>query len=304
MFRVICPNPLLDLIYHSIGNVSDSRLFFEGLEYRAGGFGPNTARALVQLGKEVECHSICGGDVGPLIRKNLIDEGIRIVLHRGDASRVSAIWVSSSNTRMLVSPSPAFSPSGLDRLFDRFEQTTNPEDVVLVGGSVDKVGMPQYVARIKALSRTHKFCFCDVRTSMWRQLLSGGPLVLKLPNLETSGVSVRSRIGWLTEAVNAGASVALCGGGPRRLLARTRQKLYSLTAPPVRVLNPYGAGDCLMATLAASLSLKKTIRKSLQEAVAAAAASVTTLVPGHFELAEARRLLPLVRTETTTISEK
>jgi tagatose 6-phosphate kinase len=302
LFRVVSANPLLDLIYHTESDVLENRVFFETTMLKAGGFGPNTARSLVCLGESVECHIISGGVAGKLIRKDLIDGGIRVVNQRGKPSRIATIWISSPRSRMLVSPSPTCSPRALHRLFNRLQEMRAAQDVILVGGSVPEDAMPTYLKRIRALSLASSLCFCDVRTQRWRDLLSAKPLVLKLPNGETDKLPIKGKIKLLGEAVSEGAGLALCSAGPRLLLARTAKEMYSVEAPAVPVVNPYGAGDCLIAAFAASIARKKTIRRSLQEAVAAAAASVMTPVPGEFEPATAQRLLPRVRMESKPIS--
>ncbi len=132
MFRIISPNPLLDVIYQSEKEFLGNRIFFETTRFKAGGFGPNTARALACLGERVECHMISGGVTGRLVRKELVENGIRVVSRRGESSRVSAIWVSGQHSRMLVSPSPNVSARALHRLFDRFQEVTTPANLTQI----------------------------------------------------------------------------------------------------------------------------------------------------------------------------
>lgn len=113
---------------------------------------------------------------------------------------------------------------------------------------------------------------------------------MKLPSISDKPFATKKSIGLLKEAVKAGAHLAICSVTSTRLLAATKEKLYCVNSPRVEVINPYGAGDCLMATLAITLRSSKRVSFALKTAVSAALASVQTPVPGLFDLNKAQSL--------------
>jgi fructose-1-phosphate kinase PfkB-like protein len=301
MFLTLCVNPVLDLLFHSRGFSSENRVFFDELVISAGGFGPNAARALRCLGKRPECYIVSGGGSGRLIREALENEGIKFRGRRiKDSTRIAAHWLAGNNTRMLVSPSPRTGSGVLRRVFEGVLRSVRRSDVVLIGGSVPTAIEPEFVRLVAELSSKLEHCCFDVRTRRWRDLVAGRPFILKLPNTFVER-PVEECASLLHEAVLGGARLALCNIGRTSFLARTRNEFYRIESPEVALTNPYGAGDCLIAVLAAALHDGATLRGGLRIAAAAAAASVGTPIPGQFDPGEANRLtrkvciVPLLR---------
>jgi fructose-1-phosphate kinase PfkB-like protein len=299
MFHVVCANPLLDVIYGCARPNIDQRIFFERMLLRAGGFGPNAARALRQYRQPLTCHILTGGHTGYAIRRQLSAEGISVKNHPGPTSRVATIWLAGIRSRMLVSPSPVVTARQIERLFQHVSDVCSPSDVVLIGGSVDQSSMAAYLRIVSDLCVDRR-CLCDIRTESWRTLLSARPFVLRIPTDPSDRRSVKKLKQLLDDAVEGGAKLAICSKTSRKLLCQTANRFYETSAPPVSVANPFGAGDCLMASLAVYLNRNTPIAKSIKYSVAAATASVGSELPGDFDPTVVSHLVNRVNVATTS----
>lgn len=298
MFVTVCINPVLDLLFQIPATSFERRQLFESAELRGGGFGPNAARALRCRGDQVLCLVVAGGGTGKLLESALVQEGLRFESLPGKAATRTAVHeLLGAESRMLVSPSPRIGPRALGGFFDRALEITGPQDWLLVGGSAPAGAEELYIERVCDLAR-HRSCCLDIRTDRWPALAAAGPRVLKLPS-QAASKSRAEALAAARRACEMGASLALASAPARELFAADKTGAMRVVAPRVPTVNPFGAGDCLIANLAAHLYADTVVSDALQQAVAAAAVSVSSPVPGDFEPERAARLAQSIRVEPT-----
>ena len=298
MYIALGLNPVLDIIFSDQTKTVDHRSFYDSLDYSTGGFGLNAARALKCLGNSPLCLFFAGGVAGTLLTSQLTKEGLRFEsFHLGYESRVAATCLGSGQPRMSVSPSPALTSSQVDAIFERTLEISTVHDVILVGGSVHPTNEGRYFNWLRTLCNERRCC-CDIRTTRVADILAARPFVLRLPSQPGEIVEPRARLTQLQCATREGVFLAIHSLAPRRLLAASREGLLQGTAPRLRAVNSFGAGDCLMAALAHYLCTGHSIMSAVQCSMAAASASVLTAIPGFFNTLKARDLESRVTIQT------
>jgi fructose-1-phosphate kinase PfkB-like protein len=292
MHVTLCVNPVFDMIFESCTHRSGERLFFSRSHRAGGGFGLNVSRALAVLSCESICFMLIGGEAGQWLCNELRNEAInwRHYPIEGD-TRVAALWLAGEDSRMLVSPSPTLGAVAMRHVFEQVLAATGQGQLVFIGGSVAEEDEPLYVDLIRMLCRS-RTCCCDVRTALDGELIGARPFMLRLAspvgNLET-------RLASLRKALAMGVSVVVQTSGPGELLLGSSSGIFRIQPPRVSVVNPFGAGDCLMAVLAKDIYEGKAMCAAARHATAAAAASVLTPLPGYFRVEDAAQLESKVR---------
>jgi fructose-1-phosphate kinase PfkB-like protein len=291
VYFTLSVNPVLDIIFASPTGISEGRQFFAATSISAGGFAANAARTLRCLGESPFCLFLAGGTTGELFTSALRTEGIDCAgLPALSATRMAATYPSRRGPRMLVSPSPAVEEAALAAILQEALQRSTPADVVLAGGSAPLRSESRYLDLLRHLASVRRCCI-DVRTSSVDRLIAARPFILKLPSQrERRGRPDRGQGDQLRRAVAGGVHVAVQSFGSRHLLVATEGFLFHGIAPKVKVVNSFGAGDCLVAALVLFLSAGVGVEEAIRKAMAAASASVLTSIPGLFDLHDAQRL--------------
>lgn len=285
---VVCINPVLDIIFEGLSLTHDGRDFFDGVTLSAGGFGPNVARSLRAAGAASTCLLCAGGWPGDLLRARLKAEHLDFQDFPLDTpTRVATISLRSSGAQMVVGPSPEIAESRVEQVVEATLAISEPEDLILVGGSLPANVEERFLSLLAGLCRRRRFTCLDFRTASWRRLLEMTPYVAKLPS-SLSPEEAQS-VGRAYAGEN-GVSLILWSGSSNRLSAWTPCGSYCIEYPRVEVKNPFGAGDCLLGVLASGLSRAEKVEQALASAVAAASASVASAVPGDYDPARANSL--------------
>ena len=290
-FLIVSPNPVLDTLYWNRSGQVGERARFSSALTMSGGFGPNVARALESQESTHASVVVLGGRTGGLLGDHLEAESIPFhsVGIPGE-TRITATIVEGSETRMYVPPSPALPKSALDEMLAIVLDRSC--EAVIVGGSVEESELGSYTDFVRSLCQARRV-YADIRSD-WRDLAAAGPRVLRLPEFGETETPSRVR-----EAVALGASTAMAAS-PESLVVGDRRELLRVHHPRLEPVNPIGAGDCLLASLANELERGVALREATVTAVCRAGASALHRVPGRFEQAEATRLRSLVVAEPIT----
>lgn len=288
-----------------------------------GGKGANVARALRALGEPVHLVGLVAGWTGRFIRESLAEEGL-------PATLVEAQGLSRTCT-LLVDPeagqATVVNEEGDLRLpaaeLGRLEQMTaslaaEARALVCSGSLPPSVPADLYARIIRRARAAGVVTILDTSGPPLEQGVRAGPDLIK-PNRAELGRLLASR--GLREPGPAGgqpepAADAGPGGGQAELaraalrllqegvgtvvvslgaagaLAVTPEEAWLVQAPRVPVVNPIGAGDSMVAALAAGLSRGRRLPDLLRLAVAAGSADVATFGPGVISPDQVQRLLP------------
>jgi 1-phosphofructokinase len=179
-------------------------------------------------------------------------------------------------------------PADLDALVATLSQRTRPGDVVVLAGSLPE-GLPvdAYVPLIREARARGARTILDSSGPFLAAALPGQPWAVK-PNREELESLAGRLVPGPAEAVAAGRDllgtgvtwvVASLGAGGA--VAVAREEAWVAEPLPVRVANPAGAGDAVVAQIALGIEHGWDLARTLREAVAAATAVVVT--PGTAE---------------------
>jgi fructose-1-phosphate kinase PfkB-like protein len=225
------------------------------------------------------------------------------------AARTDIVIVEADGRATVVNGSVAVVDAvALERTHDRVQQRVaellgRGDLLVLAGSYPSSRGFDRYRALIEVAHARGARCVLDASGPWLRAALPARPDVLKLALDElTAATGGDHHAGW-ADAPAAVASIAeppptvIVTHGVQGARVWADGRAWSVAAPPVRAVNPAGAGDAATAGLVTALSSGADLQDAVVEAVAWGTAAVGGLDlvtdPG-----EVRRLRPLVAVKT------
>jgi len=305
---IACPNLSLDrtivLDDIEIGRVHRT----DKVDIRGGGKGANVGRALRCVGVDSHIVGYSGGNVGVAIVALIRGEGLTVtpVAVAGEARSCLTVLARRAETTVFNEPGPSIQEPDFARLEEAIGARLEAARVFVCSGSWPPGSRPDSAARLIARARDSGcITVCDTAGKFLRHAMGEAPDVIK-PNLAEAravlgtgaGEMIDDGYGALEQA--AEAAQALLGLGPRAVvvtagsagavLAQGRGiKIYP--AAKVEVVNPVGAGDSLVAGVAASLAGGADLTAALARGMAMAAASCETVPAALLDPARADQLL-------------
>ncbi|MGH2790475.1 MAG: 1-phosphofructokinase family hexose kinase [Actinomycetota bacterium] len=303
---IACPNLSLDRTMSveglALGRVHRSTRS----DTRGGGKGVNVARALRHMDRESLLVGLAGGRTGEAVAGLLQDEGLALVALESPGETRSCLSV-ISDTSMTV-----FNESGPrldDTVWSRYEAAVLEHlvegDLFVCSGSFQP-GTPDDAAERLVREARERGCLtvCDTSRAHLARALAARPDVIK-PNLpEALGVldeaddePVEAGADALHRARDAalrllerGPRIVIVSAGEAGLVYATEGRAHMVEAPRVKVLNPVGAGDCLVAGVALELGRGASLGDAVLTGTAMGAAGCETFAAGVVVPDRVRRL--------------
>ncbi len=306
--RCVTPNPALDVTYrvnpvvvHAVNRVSE-------VTQRPGGKGVNVARLLAARGHDVAAYGFLGGATGQLLHDLLtqLQPSIqqRWTLTDVETRRTIAV-TDAADTTMFNEPGHPVSAAAWADLATALVTDCQPGDVVTISGSLPVGATPEQVSRLVTGARERgAIVIVDTSGPGLLTAAAAGAHVLK-PNkhelLEVTGANdTRSGIAAL---LHSGCQAVVASLGPDGLVLATQDRTTSAALGRTLTGNPTGAGDALVAALAAGLAAPSTddlhdrLTGALPNAVAWSAAAVLSPVAGEIDQTLADQLAHDVTTK-------
>lgn len=287
----------------------------------AGGKGANVARALKALGGEPHLVGLVAGWTGRFIRESLQQEGIAATLVEVEGlSRTCTLLVDPGTGQATVVNEEGdleVSPSRVSLLEETLDDLMSRARVVVCSGSLPPALPPDFYARIIARARRHgTLTILDTSGRALREGVAARPHLTKPnrtellqllrsldparydaadPGLEPAADTgpAGSEEAFADAArplLDAGVEAVVVSMGAAGALAVTPQGAWLARAPEVRVVNPIGAGDSMVAGLSHGLSQGLQFPELLALGVAAGSADVATFGPGVITQGEVDKL--------------
>jgi tagatose 6-phosphate kinase len=297
---------------------------------RAGGKGINVARVLHALGEDVVVTGLAGGPAGGAVREELAAAGLpdALVSIAGETRRtLTVVDAATGDATGFWEPGPTATADEWERFLAAFAGLVADAAVVVLSGSLPPGVPPDAYA---VLCRTAACpTILDTSGEALRHGLAGGPAIVK-PNAaelaeiaagesadrdaaaaggraearggdSAGGDSVGGGAAGIVAAARrmrtAGAGAVVVSLGAEGLVAITEDGVWRARPPEAVRGNPTGAGDAVVAALAAGLAAGRGWPDRLAEAVALSAAAVHAPAAGEFDDAAYRRYRELVRAE-------
>lgn len=273
MIVTITPNLALDVTYELPELRPGHSHRVSTVHSRAGGKGVNVARVLHALGHDVMVVGLAGGPTGEAVREDLDAAGLphELVPCAGETRRTVTV-VSGGEATLLNEPGPVIIAAEWAAL----ERRVPEADVVVISGSLPPGAADDAVARLAAAREVPVI----VDTSGEALRLAAPYAWAVKPNAEELA-TVTGTDDPVTGARMLGARTAVVSLGADGLLAVTADELYRVPPPRVVAGNPTGAGDAVVAALAAGAGTPWP--DLLTEAAALSAAAVLAPLAGSFD---------------------
>jgi tagatose 6-phosphate kinase len=280
MIVTVTPNLALDVTYEVAELRPGVTNRVQTVHARAGGKGVNVARVLRSLGHDVLVLGLAGGPTGDAVRMDLEASGLAhdLAPAAGETRRTVTV-VAGGEATMLSEPGPAVGP----REWAALEARVPDADVLVLSGSLPPGVDGEAVARLTA--RLSARGIPVIVDTSGEALLRAAPYAWAVkPNAEELAETTG------TDDPVAGARML---GAPAVVVSLGADGLLAVTAggvhrapPPRRVSgNPTGAGDAVVAALAAGLVADGAVSwpRLLADAAALSAAAVLAPVAGSFD---------------------
>ncbi|WP_431681518.1 1-phosphofructokinase family hexose kinase [Kitasatospora sp. KL5] len=293
MLLVVTPNPALDITYsvralrphttHRVGAVAS----------RAGGKGVNVARVLTALGHRAVSVLPLGGPTGATVAADLAAAGLphRAVPIAGDTRRTVAV-ADPSDATLFNEPGPPLTPGEWRHLVSAVDEALPSAGVLVLSGSLPPGCPEDAYAELVALARRRGTpTVLDADGPALTAALAAGPTVVKPNAAELRAATGSADVpAAAAELRRRGAGAVVASLGPDGLYALTGTGAWRCAPPEAATGNPTGAGDAVVAALAAGLLAGTDWPGMLAEAVALSAATVLAPLAGDFDRAAHRRL--------------
>ncbi len=273
-----------------------------------GGKGLNVARGAQALGAPATLVAFLPGHTGRAVGAMIADEGIRLLgVPCGGEVRSTAVILEPGRSTVINEHGTEIGAGDWARYAERVAGALPRHAVLVCSGSLPPGAPPDAYARLTALARKHGVrCLVDAAGPAVREALAAAP-DLVTPNLAEAEAALGSGDGSepvevppdaRERALSAAAALVAAGAGAALVtaaaagaaLADRGGNVIWLPAAAVAARNPIGAGDALLAGLAAALEAGAQLAEAACAGVAAAGAAVEDVRPGRLDPERARAL--------------
>jgi 1-phosphofructokinase family hexose kinase len=274
---------------------------FREADVRAGGKGVNVCRAARLLKAQARLVALAPGRTGEAVAELLADEDVALIAVpcSGEVRAATIVLEDSGRVTVLNEPGPRVTAEEWSAYQKAVEENLG-DSLLVLSGSVPPGAPTDAYAR---LAQGRK-ALVDATGPLLAVALDANPDWVT-PNVTEAEEALFGRAWQSTSAgadaaeraasaaaelVRRGARNAAVTAGQAGVAVNGTEGSFFVRAPWIRQRNPIGAGDCFAAALAVALEAGRAAPDAIRNAVAVAAASVETDVPGMFDPERARRL--------------
>jgi 1-phosphofructokinase len=275
---IFAPSPILTVTVedHPAG---------DEVHVHAGGQGVWQARMLTNLGVSVTLCCALTGEMGPLLRHLIEDEGIGLAPVERPGRGSAYVHDRRGGERKVIADVEG-DPLGrheLDELYGIVLREALASGLAILSGPAGEETLPADTYRRLAadIRAGGGQVVADLAGARLQAALAGGVDVLKVSDaeLQKDGLlgdeSEQSVFSALRRLRDAGARTVIVTRAARPLLLLDSDGLLEVTAPELEVTDTRGAGDSFTAGLCAALARGQSIRDAVVMGAAAGALNVT-----------------------------
>ena len=306
MILTVTPNTALDITYQVDELVPHQSHRVTAVRQRAGGKGVNVASVLARMGHPVIATGVVGGAAGDEIRADLEARGVaaRFVDGVGSTRRtVNVVSAVHGDATIFNEPGPELTGPGWQSLVAELDSLLGEAaaTVVVLSGSLPPGVPDDAYAELVDLGHAHEArVIVDADGAALRGALRSGP-DLVVPNRAelARATGARDLAVGVAALRELGARNVLVSCGADGLVLMPAEGLGWQARLPARLSgNPTGAGDALVAAVAAGLDSGSTWQRMVQDAVTWSAAAVLQPIAGEIDPDDVARLAPQVLMES------
>jgi 6-phosphofructokinase 2 len=303
----LCLNPAVDVTYEVPHLIANQKTYATSTRYDPGGNGINVGRALQRLGTSAETFCVIGGEMGEFLKRMLARQLDHVYFETVDGeTRINGtVLERETDTQYEVSGiGPILSPEHLAHLLDAFAASAGQGYAVITGSVPPNLPTELYAELAARIRAQGGHAIVDAPVKLLRPALAGKPYLIK-PNLfELESLLGRHLTGIDAVAREArriqsqGVDFVCVSLGPDGALLVGPDNSYHAMAPDVAVCSTVGAGDSMVAGLAAALSAGASSEEALRMGIACGSGTVQHPGTELFSQEDIERLLPNIRIET------
>ncbi|MER7467283.1 hexose kinase [Streptomyces sp. NPDC097981] len=277
-----------------------------------GGGGINVARHIVRLGGRATAVHTAGGEVGLRLNRLLDEEGVdHVAVDIDDDTREALVLFEAESRRSyhVVPPGPQLHEREGERCLEVLERFVGSCPYVVASGSLPGGLRDDYFAAVaRHVKEAGSRLILDTSGPALRAALAEGVFLFRCNRTEAESLTGQAVRGFddaraLNERLLAtgAAEVAVTTLGALGALCSTGHGHTELYTPPLpgEPLSDAGAGDSMVAALAAQLAAGEDPVSACALGVATAAAAMLTPSTEPFDVAVARSLRSQVRTASS-----
>ncbi|MBM3879381.1 MAG: hexose kinase [Verrucomicrobia bacterium] len=268
----------------------------------AAGKSINVAKVLQVLGANALATGFLGGDRGAAVRAVLDRQGVAhefVAVATPTRQCVTVIDESTGTQTELVEESQPVEPAAYDRLRAILRTRLETENcrALVMSGTLTPEGPVGFYAEGTVLARqTAALAVVDAQGASLQAALEARPSLVK-PNRPELAATVgrelpddRAVLGAMAELLERGAERVIVTAGKHPVLALEGPRLWRVTLPPIRAVNPIGSGDAFTAAAVWRLVQGDDLGEACRWGAAAGTANALTLMAGDVQRAEVERL--------------
>lgn len=264
MILTVTLNPSVDINYKLEHFKIDSVNRVKEISKTAGGKGLNVSRVLRQLNQEVVATGFLGGSLGNFIREEIrkIDIG-DLFVHSQDATRncIAVIHDKRKQTEILES-GPTIKPSEAKTFLKQFQKALQQVKLVTISGSLPQ-GLDKdfYNDLLRIANENNIPVLLDTGGSLLKRALKyeHKPFLIKPNKAEMADlighdfVNEKQLIEALKNPLFADIEWVVVTLGSEGGMIKYKNDIYRASIPKIKLVNPVGSGDSVVAGFAYGL---------------------------------------------------
>jgi tagatose 6-phosphate kinase len=254
----------------------------------ASGKGVNVARVATALGAPVRLLTVAGGPRGQQLVEALRAERIDArVVRVASQTRLCQTLLSGGRATELVEESGRLTARELARVRALFRQQLRRARLVVLTGTVPPGCGEDFYARLAREARARRVpVLVDAQRRQLMNALRARPFLVRVNRQELAA-------GWRgkpAEMLGRGVQALVVSDGANPVRVWSVAGSWAVVPPRVKVVNPIGSGDAMLAGIAVALWRGAGLAEAVRLGVACAVANVLTERPGQVRLLEVKRI--------------
>lgn len=284
MFITITLNPAIDTMIFVDKLNSQQHTNLIKKQKVAGGKGINISKVLKQLNEKTFATGLLGGTNGKFIRKELsrlhIDH--QFIDINGETRENIKIFEQSSNkTYEINDQGPSCDMTHFNELIIFLKSLIKPKDVVIISGSAPiEFNADIYKVLIHEIKHLASKVILDTSKAWFKEGLTATPDLIK-PNLEELEAYTQKDLDDESKIIKE--ALKICDMGVKEILVSlgkngslyvSKEHIYKILVPDIKVFHTVGAGDALLAGFVSS-EIKHDLKYALKRATAISLAHIS-----------------------------
>lgn len=304
MILTITLNPSIDRKY-VINGFEKGRLFrTDRMEYTPGGKGLNVTKVIKSFNEPVRATGFLGGVNGKYIEEKLNNIGIShdFVSIQGETRSCLAILSDDNSQTEILEAGPYIFVHETMKFYELYKNMIKEFEIICASGSLPQ-GLPPgtYKDLILIANEQNKKFLLDTSGEALKHGIEASPFLVK-PNRDElenlAGYSMTSEediIRAAKDIMEKGVKLVAVSLGEEGAMAFYAGYSYKVKAPSIKVLNPVGSGDSMIAGFAVSLSRDYDIEDALRTAVACGTANAMETETGKVNMVNVKKIIDEIK---------